>query len=189
MSIIEILGFVTGAVNVWMLSRQNIWNWPLGIANNLLYLFIFIRTGLYADSGLQIIYVVLSAWGWYVWLRRDASSGALKVTRTTGSTWFWMVPMMAAGAILLRTILARYTDSVVPGWDGATAAISLGATYGQCRKLLESWWLWILADVIYIPLYVYKGLSLTAVLYSVFLVLCVIGLRDWHRAWRVETNS
>ncbi len=67
-----------------------------------------------------------------------------------------------------------------------SATLSLAATYGQCRKLLESWWIWILADLVYIPLYVYKGLWLTSLLYFVFLLLCIFGLREWLRELRVE---
>ena len=86
----------------------------------------------------------------------------------------------------MRWFLARFTDSTVPGWDGLTTALSLAATYGQARKLLESWWLWILADLVYIPLYIYKGLVLTSVLYFVFLLLCVFGLREWTRNLTAE---
>ena len=67
---IEIFGFVTGVVNVWLLARQNIWNWPIGIANNLAYLLVFAKSGLYGDAGLQIVYITLGIYGWWIWLRR-----------------------------------------------------------------------------------------------------------------------
>jgi nicotinamide mononucleotide transporter len=75
----------------------------------------------------------------------------------------------------------------VPGWDGSSIALSLAAIFGQSRKYVESWWIWIAADIIYIPLYIYKSLWLTSVLYLVYLILCVIGLREWRRAVR-ETD-
>jgi nicotinamide mononucleotide transporter len=83
---------------------------------------------------------------------------------------------------MLTATLSSWTDSVVPFWDALTTALSLMATYGQCRKLIESWWLWIAADVVYIPLYAYKSLYLTSVLYVIFLLLCVSGLLSWRRA-------
>ena len=179
---IEILGFITGALCVWLLARQNIWNWPIGIANNVFYIAVFLHTGLYGDAGLQVVYIVLAVYGWWTWLYPDGTRSELAVTRTSAREWAWLFVATAVGALLMRTFLADYTSSTVPAWDGLTTALSLAATWGQCRKLLESWWVWILVDIIYIPLYVYKGLNLTAVLYFVFMLLCIAGLRSWSQA-------
>ena len=97
--------------------------------------------------------------------------------------------MTALAAVGLYFFLSRFTDSTVPQWDALTTALSLAATYGQAKKYLESWWIWIVADVIYIPLYVYKSLNLTAALYFVFLILCVMGLRSWSAALRESSTS
>jgi len=184
MSVTEILGFVTGALCVGLLARQIIWNWPIGIANNALYLIVFLRSGLYGDAGLQVVYMILGAYGWWTWLRAAPGRAELAITRTSPQTWAWLIPATGAAAVTLTFFLARFTDSTVPGWDGFTTALSLAAIYGQSRKYVESWWIWIAADVIYIPLYIYKNLRLTSVLYLVFLILCVIGLREWRRALR-----
>ena len=84
--------------------------------------------------------------------------------------------------VVLWWYLDRFTGSTVPWPDAATTAVSLLATYGQTRRLVESWWLWIAVDVVYVPLYGYKDLWLTAVLYVAFLGLCVLGLRAWRQA-------
>jgi nicotinamide mononucleotide transporter len=177
---IEAFGFITGVINVWLLARQNIWNWPVGLANNAAYLILFATTGLYGDAGLQIVYIALSIYGWWNWARRG-SAARLPVMRTPTRVWNVLAPLTIISFVVLRWFLARYTDSTVPVWDGLTTALSLAAIYGQSRKFLESWWIWILADLIYIPLYIYKGLWLTSVLYLVFLLLCIFGLRQWMR--------
>jgi nicotinamide mononucleotide transporter len=179
-AVIETFGFVTGVANVWLLARQNIWNWPVGLANNVAYLILFATTGLYGDAGLQVVYIVLSIYGWWNWARRG-SEAQLPVTRTPTLVWNVLAPVTIASFVVLRWFLAHYTDSTVPVWDGLTTALSLAAIYGQSQKYLESWWIWILADLVYIPLYIYKGLWLTSVLYLVFLALCVFGLRQWMR--------
>lgn len=181
MSLVEILGFLTGAVNVWLLARQNIWNWPIGLANNALYVAVFLSAGLYGDAGLQLVYITLGIYGWWTWSHPGARV-ELQVMRTPLRTWIWLTPLTAAAAIALVFFLRRFTDSTVPVWDGFTTALSLAAIYGQTKKYLESWWIWIVVDVIYVPLYLYKHLRLTSALYFVFFLLCVMGLREWNRA-------
>ena len=172
---IEIFGFVTGVVNVWLLARQNIWNWPVGIANNLAYLILFATSGLYGDSGLQFVYIVLAIYGWWLWLHRTGGD-TLRVSRISSKVWLQLIVATLAAGLILRWFLARFTDSTVPSWDATTTALSLAATYGQCKKFLESWWVWILADLIYIPLYIYKGLRLTSV------ALCGLPVAVYFRA-------
>jgi nicotinamide mononucleotide transporter len=178
----EVLGFGTGLVNVGLLVRRHILNWPVGILNVLLLMLVFWTAGLYADATLQIVYVVLGGYGWWAWLYGGTSRTPLTVRGTTRTEW---LVLAAAGVLLtggLWMFLDRLTGSTVPLADALTTALSLLATYGQSRKLVESWWLWIAADLIYIPLYAYKDLWLTALLYVGFLLLCVLGLRSWRAA-------
>jgi nicotinamide mononucleotide transporter len=180
----ELLGFATGLVCVALLVRQHILNWPLGILNVLLLMVVFWSVGLYADAGLQIVYVLLGLYGWWAWLYGGARHSRLVVRPTTGREW---AAQAVAGVLLtagLWLFLDRLTASTVPLADAVTTALSLLATYGQTRKLIENWWLWIAADLIYIPLYGYKDLWLTAILYVAFLILCLLGLRSWRAARR-----
>jgi nicotinamide mononucleotide transporter len=176
----ELLGFATGILCVALVVRQHIANWPIGIVNVLLLMVVFWSAGLYADAGLQTVYVALGAYGWWFWAFGGRGRSRLRVRTTSRVEW---VGLAAAGLVMtggLWLFLDRLTPSTVPLPDALTTALSLLATYGQARKLVESWWIWITADLIYIPLYGYKGLWLTAILYGVFLVLCVLGLRAWR---------
>ncbi|MFE9207191.1 nicotinamide riboside transporter PnuC [Micromonospora sp. NPDC007230] len=185
----EVLGFATGVVNVWLVARQHIANWPVGIANVLLLMLLFWAAGLYADAGLQVVYVALGLYGWWHWLFGGQRRSRLTVSRTGRREWW---ALAVAGVLLtggLWALLDRATDSTVPLADAVTTALSLLATYGQTRKLVESWWLWIAADLIYLPLYAYKGLWLTGGLYLVFLALCVLGLREWRADLRQRSAA
>lgn len=183
MDIVEILGFVSGALCVWLVARQNVWNWPIGIANNITFLILFWAAGIYADAGLQIVYMALALYGWWAWLRGGADHGTLTVTRTTRDQWLVLGAVGVVATAGLTILLDTVTDSTVPLPDAITTVLSLLATWGQARKKLESWWLWIAADIIYVPLYAYKDLWLTAVLYVGFLALCVLGLRNWRASY------
>ena len=179
----EAAGFVTGAWCVWLVAREHVANWPVGIANNVFFAVLFGAAGLYADAGLQGVYLALGAYGWWVWAR-GRGPALLPVSRTPAAEWRALAVLGVAGTDLLTVLLSRATNSTVPFWDALTTALSLLATYGQCRKRVESWWLWIAADIGYVPLYLYKQLYLTAVLYLVFLALCVNGLVRWRASLR-----
>ncbi|MGW1540066.1 nicotinamide riboside transporter PnuC [Streptomyces sp. NPDC002309] len=192
----EVLGFGSGALCVWLVARQHLANWPIGIANNLFFILLFTQAGLYADAGLQIVFIALAVYGWWTWTHGGGpGSDVLPVRRTSRTEWTWLITAGVVGTLALTLLLDRATDSTVPFWDAVTTALSLTATYGQCRKRLESWWLWIAADVIYVPLYAYKELYLTSLLYLGFMTLCVLGLRRWSRdlagrpALRVEAMA
>jgi nicotinamide mononucleotide transporter len=183
-SVVEVLGFVSGALCVWLVARQNVWNWPIGITNNVTFFVLFWTAGIYADASLQVVYVGLALYGWWAWLRGGTGHTTLAVSRTTARQW-WVLAAVGVGASAVLTwVLTAATDSVVPVPDAVTTVLSLLATWGQARKKIESWWLWIAADVIYVPLYAYKDLWLTAVLYLGFLGLCVLGLRNWTASYR-----
>jgi nicotinamide mononucleotide transporter len=181
--IVEFMGVLTGAVCVLLAVRENIWNWPIGITNNIIYFVIFWRSKLYADACLQLVYITISIYGWWKWLHKDASKHELTPTRIREK---WGYAALAAGTaiatVAMYFVLHRFTDSNVPLGDAFTTALSLTAQFLLSRKLIENWIVWIIADVIYIGLYCYKGLFQTAGLYAIFIVLCVMGYRQWTKS-------
>lgn len=177
----EALGFVTGAACVWLGVKQNVWNWPLGIANNAFYVVVFFGSRLYADASLQIAFAVLGAYGWYAWTARSGRGEQLAVSRTPPATRMVTGIAAAVATAALTAYLSRIADSA-PFLDALTTALSLAAQYLMTCKYVECWWVWIAVDVISIGLYAYKHLELTAVLYAVFMAMCVVGLRRWRAA-------
>ena len=178
---LEFWGFVTGAACVWLAVKEHVWNWPIGILNDALYLVVFFRSKLYADSLLQIFFISVSIYGWWAWLYGGARHTELQAGRTTARQAAIYAVALAASTAGIYFLLHRYTDSNVPFWDAFTTALSLVAQYMLGRKLLENWLVWILADIIYIGVYAYKNLYLTSVLYLVFLIMCVFGWLRWKK--------
>src|SRR5437588_6526409 len=176
----ELLGFIPGAICVWLQVKEKVWNWPAGIANNIFYIVVFWRSGLYADSVLQWIYIAISIYGWWNWLHGGAAHSRLRISHTSRTGTLVYVTLTASGTLVFYELLRHYTNSTVPIWDGLTTAMSLTAQYMLTRKLVENWWWWIAVDVIYIALYVYKHLLLTSLLYAIFLCMCIVGLRRWQ---------
>jgi nicotinamide mononucleotide transporter len=185
----EILGSVTGAASVLLAVRQSAWNWPVGIANNIFFLILFWKARLYADAILQIVYIVISIFGWWNWVRGGDGHTELPVSRTTARTAIVLAVLTAAATLVLTLALHRFTDSAAPFGDGVTTALSLTAQYMLSRKLLENWWVWMSADVIYIALYCYKSLYLTGVLYALFFAMCIAGYAGWRKSLALRVTG
>lgn len=185
----EILGFITGAASVLLAVRESAWNWPVGIANNIFFLILFWRARLYADAILQIVYIVISIFGWWNWVRGGDGHTKLLVSRTMVRTGIVLAVLTAAATALLAIVLRRFSDSAAPFGDGVTTALSLAAQYMLSRKLLENWWVWMSADVIYIALYCYKSLYLTSVLYLLFLGMCIAGYVGWRKSLALRSDG
>ena len=179
MSWSEILGFATGAVTVWLTVKENVWNWPIGLANNAFFIVLFLQAGLYADTGLQVVYIVLGVLGWYWWLHGGARGGELHVSRVGGPLALALALTGVVATYGMTRLLESISDSA-PFPDALTTVLSLVAQLLLTKKYLENWYVWITADVIYVGLYAWKDLYLTAALYAVFLAMCLVGLRQWR---------
>lgn len=177
----EAWGFVTGGVCVWLVVREHLWNWPVGLANNLFFFVLFLRGRLYADMSLQIVYLGLGVYGWLNWIFGGRNHTALKISRTSRAEWVALIVAIPICTWGMHDLLIAFNDAA-PLWDALTTVLSLAAQYLLCRKRFENWWFWIAADVIYIPLYFSRKLPLTAVLYAVFLAMCLVGVKEWARS-------
>lgn len=179
---LEAVAVVFGIVSVYLSSRQNIWSWPTAIVNVSLFSVLFFRSGLYSDTGLQVVYLILSIYGWYQWLYGGAGHTTLKVSRTSRRTWLILGALGVVCWLLLSTITARLPGTSLPKLDSATTTISLIAQWMMTRKLLENWLLWVGVDVVYIGMFIYKDLYLTAFNYAVYLVIAAFGYVAWKKS-------
>jgi nicotinamide mononucleotide transporter len=176
---LEIVAALFGVVSVYLSVRQNIWSWPTAIVNVGLYALVFHRSRLYADMGLQVIYVIISIYGWYQWLYGGKNRTELKVSRTPGRLAVILGLIGLSFALLLGTVLHRTTNAALPYLDSLTTSTSLVAQWMMTKKLLENWIVWVAVDVVYIGMFLSRSLYVTAALYFLFLVLSVMGYRQW----------
>ncbi|EOA04181.1 MULTISPECIES: nicotinamide riboside transporter PnuC [Herbaspirillum] len=179
---LELVSFALAVLTVWLNIGQNHWAWLFSILSSLLYAAVFADARLYGDAGLQFVFVAVSVWGWYQWLRGGEQHRPLQVSTLTRSGWAMMATAWLAGWWLLSWFLQRYTDTDVPHMDGFLTAGSLVGQFLLSRKKLENWLVWIAVDVLYVGLYLYKHLTLTAMLYALFVVMAAAGWRRWKLA-------
>ena len=181
---IEVIGFVTGAACVYGVAKQKLWNWPVGILNNVAFIILFLGAGLYGETVLQVIFAAVAVYGWFNWVRGSSATEAsndLPIRDATGKEVLLGAGATLAGTAAVAMILTHGTDSQVPWPDAFVLTASLVATYWQAKKIFQHWFVWILIDVVSIPLYFSRGLALTAILYIGFLALCIYGLSGWKR--------
>lgn len=187
---LEGMAVAFGLVSVYLSTRENIWSWPTAIVNVALYSILFYREKLYADMGLQVIYLLLSFYGWYEWLYGGENRSELHVSRITPRMAAILAVVGAVGSVALGTILHRNTDASLPYLDATLSVFSLIAQWMMTRKLLENWLLWTVLNVVYVWMFLFlKHLNFTAFQYAVFLVLAVVGFRDWRRSYRARLGA
>jgi nicotinamide mononucleotide transporter len=184
LSYAECFGFVTGLLCVWLAARQNIWNFPTGIANCALLLLLFVQARLFADAALQIMFIALNTRGWWQWAHGTGQGDAPRaISRAARNQLLGYAALSGVLALAFFGVLTLAKGSL-PIFDAAITALSVVAQWLLNRKVLENWLWWIAVDAISIPVYVHKQLYLIAVLYGIFLVFCVMGWRAWRAEWK-----
>lgn len=181
----EVFGFVTGGFAVWYSAKVSMWNFPWGIVNAFFFFALFIDAKLYADAWLQVGFLALLAIGWVAWLKGGKDRTELPVRWASGVHLLVVAVFVVGFTFFFRPILTDLKDPY-PTLDALTTGMSIGAQYLLSLKYIQNWAIWIAVDLIYIPLYWAKGLTLTSVIYVVFLIMCFIGVRDWLRTNRAE---
>jgi nicotinamide mononucleotide transporter len=191
MSALELIAVLFSLASVVLAVRRHPATWPAGIIAVAAYFAIFVRTRLYADAALQIVFLLQGVYGWAFWMRsRRAGSGA--EGRVTSLGWPARVSVAAIATVAAWAVggaLARYTDASSPHLDATVSVLSLTANWLLARRVIDNWAFWITADVLYIGLFASKGLMASAVLYVLFLVLAIGGWRSWARQAVADTPA
>ena len=181
MSLIEIAAVLLGITNIVLIIRRSVWNYPFALAMVTLYFFIFRNLKLYSDAGLQIFFFAVNLYGWWAWNRNKADAGEVVVERLGRNGLLAWLSGSAITTLGWGILMSRYTDASYPFWDAGVAMLSVAGQILMTRRYLENWWWWIVVYAISIPLYIVKGIHLTAGLYVLFLALAVAGLLEWRK--------
>jgi nicotinamide mononucleotide transporter len=181
MSSIEWIAAAFGFLCVWLTIRQNILCWPVGLVQVVLYIAVFYHARLYSDLLLHIFYVFLQFYGWYHWLHGAGQRDELPITRMDLKDRFIWPILIAIITLLWGSAMAKFTDASAPLPDAFIAVASLAAQWLLARKVLESWLIWIIVDIVAIGVFFSRSLFVTSGLYALFLVLAILGYLQWRR--------
>ena len=184
MTTFEWIATASGFLCVLLLIRRSLWNYPFAILSVSLFAIVFRDAKLYSDALLQIFFIAINLYGWWSWSRSRDAAGEVVVERLTPIEQVGALSGMIGLTLGWGAIMATQTDATYPYVDAAVAMLSVGAQILQALRKLETWYAWIVVDLIAIPLFAMKGLHAAAGLYVIYLGLSIWGLRDWQRARR-----
>ena len=188
---LELTGVISGLLCVWLLIKEHVLTFPIGMLYASVTVVVVARALLYADVVLNLYYVVMNAYGWYYWVyggkQLRASQGELLPQRLARSTLIRLLGITFIGSVVMGFYFARYTQAEMAYFDSLTTVASFVAMWMSARKLLSSWVAWFVIDVVQIGLYILKGMDansglfLYAGLYGVYLLMAVYGWLQWRQ--------
>ncbi len=186
-SLFEWVGVITTIGCIYLAARENIWNWPVSIISIIISAIIYFENSLYGDFSLQFYFLFTAFYGWYFWLKKKKEDDK-PVVSINFKEWLLAILAVVILSFILGMLLARYTNTNVPYEDGFCTAMSLVAQIMLTRKIIQNWILWIIVDICYVPLLIYKGLNLYALLYGILVILAIKGYLDWRKTYREQTH-
>ena len=186
---IEFIAVVSGVISVWFSRKENIWVYPTGLLNTIIYIYLSLEAQLVGEASVNFYYTVMSFYGWWLWAKKDkAHQPVVHITFSNKKEWvqeiifflFFYVTLFFA----LTFLQQRHFPNAVPWADAFASATAYTGMWLMARKKVESWWWWIATNIASIPLYYIKGYAFTSVYYLILLVMAVSGLLEWQRRAR-----
>ena len=188
--VLQIIGVALGLLYLWLEYKANIWLWIVGILMPCVHCVLYFQKGIYADCAMQAYYIIAGLYGLTIWLLgRKSSKKPLKITHTPRGLALYLLAIYIELHVIIYLILTLFTDSTVPFWDSMTTALSMIAMWMLSRKYIEQWLIWLVVDIITAVLYLYKGIPLTAGLYTLYTALAFVGYMRWRRVYKSENQE
>jgi len=186
-SFLEWVAVVAGFLCIYLAAKESIWNWPISIISVVAYGFLFLREAMYGDMTLQIYFLFTAFYGWYFWIKKKVEHNK-PISRLRPKHWLLVIIFNVLLSFLLGWFMDKYTNSTVPYADGFCTSVSFVAQFLLTRKILENWLLWVFVNICYVPLFIYKNLYLSALLYVVLIAIAFKGYLDWKKTYREQIS-
>lgn len=188
MSTLEIIAVIISVIGVSLTVLRNMWCWLFNFLAFVLYAYLFYEFKLYGETILQFFFMVVNLYGFYYWLKGKQQDHEIRIIPISKNTVILQMILAALGGFVFGYILKNYTDAALPTLDSQLAAFSLLATYWTSRKHIATWVLWVFVDIIYVGMFIYKDLFLTAGLYAAFVGLAAFGWWQWMQVQKKQID-
>jgi nicotinamide mononucleotide transporter len=186
---IEWIATIAGFICVFLIIKRSIWCFAFGFVQVTIYAWIFYDVKLYSDMVLNIFYIGFQVYGWLIWRGAQDSTGHVVVVNGTSREYASWALVVVISTLAVGAFVSANTDASFPYPDAFTTCASLVAQWLMSHKKLWNWTFWIIVDVVAIAIYWQKGLYPTSALYCCFLIMAIIGQRQWYRAFTMNKVS
>lgn len=191
-TVLEYIAVLSGIASVWFSKKENVWVYPTGLVNTIIYIYISFKYHLLGEASVNFYYTVMSIYGWWLWTRKDVQHQTiLHITKSSYKEWIQQIVFFAAfyiGIFFSLTFLKKtFAEGAIPWADAFASATAYTGMWLMTKKKVESWIWWIATNIASIPLYFVKGLVFTSVYYVVLLALAFAGLAEWRKKMQQST--
>ena len=196
MSYWEVIAVALGIAYLVLAMRENSLCWYAAFGSTAIFSWLFFDVSLVMESALNVYYLVMAIYGWYVWNKKPQNSAMQNelAPKLPISTWSAKTHVLAIGSVLALTftsgfLLSENTTAVMPYLDSFTTWCAVLTTYMVAKKVLENWIYWFVIDAIAIYLYIDRELYLTALLMAIYVVMVVFGYTAWLKIYKTQNET
>ncbi len=185
---LEIIAVISGIICVILQTRERIEAWLFGIISVTILVYIFYQSQLYSDLVLHVVYIFLNIFGWYSWTKNKLEDAPSPILQLSRKEWVLSGTIIAAMTLVIGYLMGKHTDADLYYFDAFTTSGSLVAQFLLAKKYLQNWIIWIIVDLVAIPVYLYKELYFVAFLFFVYLLICIYGYFSWNKQPSTQTT-
>lgn len=181
--ILEAIVFITGILSVYFAKKENIWVYPTGIIATVITVYLLYKAGYFADMTLNIYFSVMSIYGWINWSRKKEDDYVVKISRTNTKQKIIGVLLFFLTIVVTYFVYHLFGKEIKPEnyIDIFTSGLFFTGMWYMAMKKIENWTLWIIADIIAVPLYAYRGLGMLSLQYVIFTILAILAYIEWRK--------
>ena len=186
---LELLAVILGVAYLLLAMRENIWCWYAAFVSTAIFLWVFWQVNLYMESGLQVFYLVMAVYGWYLWRQGEKPEDDLRISSWSVKTHAIAIVGIVGLSFTSGYLLNTYTDAKLPYLDSLTTWGAIITTFMVAKKVLENWIYWFVIDAVSIYLYLDRGLYFTALLFAAYVVIVIFGYIEWRQRYQQQTAT
>ena len=189
---LEFIAVFAGIISVWFSRLENIWVYPTGLVNTIIYIYLSFKMALLGEASVNFYYTAVSIYGWILWTKKDRQQQhVLQITGSSGRGWMQQLAFFGAFYIAvffaLTYLKKDFAPQAIPWADAFASATAYTGMWLMARKKVESWYWWIATNLASIPLYFVKHYVFTSVYYVILLIMAIFGLIEWLRRAKDRT--